>query len=174
MPTSNLPSCKNPISHAYFHLPTVQREASALATHHYFKQHRKEWRPVKPSTGVNLRNIFPIHALIRRVTARNVKRRGGGVSWHREVISVSLFDRKWNNWNPLRLITPVARLPKDHSDCPLPFMCAPLKKKKKISLSFGRRAFARSDDKGSWYRTLATYPTMAFENTAFNYSELAQ
>lgn len=24
-----------------------------------------------------------------------------------------LFDRKWNNWNPLRLITRAARQPKD-------------------------------------------------------------
>lgn len=32
------------------------------------------------------------------------------------------FDRKWNNWNPLRLITRVARQPKDGSNCPSLFM----------------------------------------------------
>lgn len=32
------------------------------------------------------------------------------------------FDRKWNNWNPLRLITWVARQPKDGSNCPSLFM----------------------------------------------------
>lgn len=40
----------------------------------------------------------------------------------KEVISFSFFDRKWNNWNPLRLITWVARQPKDSSNCPSSFM----------------------------------------------------
>lgn len=33
-----------------------------------------------------------------------------------------LFDRKWNNWNPLRLITPVARQQEDVPTAPPPLL----------------------------------------------------
>lgn len=48
---------------------------------------------------------------------QNVKERRGKRS-----NLILLFDRKWSNWNPLRLITWVARQPKDSSNCPFSFM----------------------------------------------------
>lgn len=46
------------------------------------------------------------------------------------------FDRKWNNWKPLRLITRVARTPKDGSSCPSSFMSELWKRSLPLDTSF--------------------------------------
>lgn len=174
MSTSNLPPSKYQIFHGYFRLSTVQREASALATHQYFKQYRKAQRRVKPSTGLNLRNIFRIHALVRSVTMRNVKKKKKKEKKYRGIEESSPSPFLIASGIIGTLLGSLHQLPACQKTTPTALFHSCARLWKKISLSFGRQAFARSDDKGSWYLTLATYPTMAFKNTAFNYSELAQ